>query len=183
MIECKKNEILRKSYTRKGNKRIPASCIKRTTTHKQSSANFRKMTKKRMSLRLRGKKQEVPQECKKGEILRKRYMRIISKTGKHVYTKEHCIPDRGAAGMLKGPGIGPLHKNELSDLGYKSIISLTEMERHTALAKAVKKFGSLATWRKVNAIYVYTKNTNKLLHSILDKDRNWIKKTYGLKAI
>jgi Family of unknown function (DUF5771) len=181
-MSCPPGEIRRKSYTRKG-KRIAASCIRSTSSHKQSSANFRKQTAKRMSIRLRGPHKGRTVKCATGKLARKPYVRVL-KTGKRVYVPSACIPDKGRPGKRSpGTGIGPLHKGELTKFGYKAVKNLTVAERHASLAKAVAHYGSLATWRKVNALYVYLKNTSPELSKKYDEDRKWIQKTYGLKAL
>jgi len=176
---CPSGKVLRKSYTRKG-KRVGASCIRSTSSHKQSSANFKKSVSRRMTLRMKGVSTTRPR-CSTGKISRKAYVRV-SKTGKRTLVPASCIPDRGRPGKRSSPGIGPLHKGELTKFGYEKVMSLSVADRHSALAKAVKAYGPLATWRKVNAVYVYTKNTSPALSEKYNADRKWIQQTYGLKA-
>jgi hypothetical protein len=76
--------------------------------------------------------------------------------------------------------IGPLKKGELKQFGYK--VKLPSAERHTALKRAVRKYGSLSVWKKINVLYVYSKYSNPTLHRIYGADRNWIRHTYGLKS-
>jgi hypothetical protein len=54
--------------------------------------------------------------------------------------------------------------------------------RHAALAKAVKEFGSLGVWRKLNAVYVYTRRTAPEASKTFKADRDWVRATYGIKA-
>jgi len=70
----------------------------------------------------------------------------------------------------------------MAKFGYVGIATLSTPERRTALKRAVKALGSLSVWKKVNVLYVYTKNKNPALHAKYSADRNWIKNTYGLKA-
>lgn len=179
-MNCPRGKTLRKSYTRKG-KRIAASCVKRTSSHTMSSANFKKSVTRRMSRRLQGVRKGVRgvTKCSPGTIVRKAYVRV-SKTGKKTVVPASCIPNVGRPGKRMSPGIGPLHIGELSKHGYSGIATLSTEKRHTALAKAVKEYGSLSTWRKVNALYVYNKSNT--LGKLYDADRKWIQKTYGLKA-
>lgn len=178
-MNCPPGNSLRKSYTRKG-KRVAASCIRNTSSHKQSSANFKNSVSRRMTRRLQGVS-TTRRRCSTGKISRKAYVRV-SKSGKRTLIPASCIPDRGSPGKRSSPGIGPLHKGEMAKFGYANVMSLSVADRHAALAKAVKAYGSLATWRKVNAVYVYTKNTNPVLSKKYDADRKWIQQTYGLKA-
>jgi hypothetical protein len=76
----------------------------------------------------------------------------------------------------KGPSIGHLKKGSLTKLGYSEMRSKTA--RHSSLKKAVKKFGPLSTFRKLNAVGTYTKRTSKGKSKRFIDDRNWVKKTY-----
>ena len=157
-MSCPPGYHLRKAYTRKGI-RVKSSCIRKTSPYYQSSNNFKKSTLKRMSSRLRGYKKTLRMNnvvCPIGSILRKSYVRIVTKTGKRVRVPASCIPDVGLPGKRIEPGIGPLRKGELRRFGYES--SLNREARHQALKKAIKELGSLSVWRKLNAIYVYNKN-------------------------
>lgn len=181
-MNCETGFILRKAYTRKG-KHVKSACIRKTSTYSQTSSNFKRSEKKRMTMRLRGFKKTLRKNskvCPKGTILRKSYVRIPRKTGKRISVSASCIPDVGLPGKRKQPGIGPLRKGELVRFGYKS--SNQSDDRHNALKKAVNELGSLSVWRKLNAIYVYNKNTNPTLAAKYNADRNWVRATYGLKA-
>jgi hypothetical protein len=181
---CKEDEIMRKAYTRKG-KRIPASCIHKVSPYAEKYSSFQNKVLSRMTQRLRGLSKKYrgnTKKCPKGEILRKSFVRY-SKSGKRTLIKGECITKQGKPMRITGKAIGPLRKGELSQYGYVEINSLSKKERQTALAKAVKKFGSLSVWKKVNALYVLNKNTNPLLSEKYNIDRNWIRTTYGLKAL
>ena len=183
-MSCPSGFIMRKAHTRKG-KKIPKKCIRKTSPYNQKHTDFVKETKKRMTIRLRGFRKSLRKnniKCASGKISRKSYVRIITKTGKRVHVPASCIPDIGNPGKRLQPGIGPLRKGELARFGYKSVKELSVNERHEALKKAVIELGSLSVWRKLNAVYVYTKNTNPLISSKYNQDRNWVKSTYGLKA-
>lgn len=78
--------------------------------------------------------------------------------------------------------IGPLRKGELSKFGYSKVTTLTVAERRAALKKAVAEYGSLTTWRKLNAVAVYTKHTVPHVSAIFKQDMDWIRGKYGLKA-
>ncbi len=114
--------------------------------------------------------------CKKGKILRSAYTR---KSGKSV--KASCIRNVGRPGKglrTGGPGIGTLKKGLLAKFGYSDITNKSDQVRHASLNKAVKAYGPLSVFRKLNAAYVYTKNTSPASSKIFLKDRDWIKKTY-----
>jgi len=72
--------------------------------------------------------------------------------------------------------IGKLRKGTLSKHGYTS--NATAASRHTALAKAVRAYGALSVFRKLNAVAVLTKNTSPLKSKRFVADRNWVKRTY-----
>jgi len=90
--------------------------------------------------------------------------------GKTVRVHSKRIRDVGA------PGIGPLKEGSLSKVGYS--VTKSKTARHTALKKAVKKFGSLSTFRKLNAVGTFTKRTSKVKSKSFVADRDWVKKTY-----
>ena len=77
--------------------------------------------------------------------------------------------------------IGPLKKGRLTKFGYHDVHYLSETQRHSALRKAVEKFGSLSVWKMVNVLYVYNKAHPKM-RNLFNSDRIWIKNTFGLKA-
>lgn len=103
-----------------------------------------------------------------------------------------CIRDRGRPG--KGPlglfrggatrkvyGIGPLRKGELTKHGYSS--KNKTAKRHSALGKAIKEFGALGVYRKLNAVAKLGTRTMKSASKTFKKNRNWVRKSFGpLKA-
>jgi hypothetical protein len=83
---------------------------------------------------------------------------------------------------LRSGTIGPLRKGELTKYGYIHVTKLTVAERRTALRKAVQEYGSLTTWKKLNAVAVYTRYAAPESSAVFKQDMDWIRKTYGLKA-
>lgn len=131
------------------------------------------------------------QDCPSGYILRKGYTRKFSKNVKSkgftvrrkgtVYTvrpkaneimvSASCIKDRGLPG--KGPnGIGKLRKGELIKYGYQ--YRLSDANRHKALEKAIKQYGALSVYRKLDAVAKLSVRTAPDASKIFSKDRNWI---------
>lgn len=137
-----------------------------------------------MSLRLRGyrMKNRTLKNCPAGYIKRAAFVRYTKK-GKHSLVREQCIRDVGAPGKgyPGGPGIGPLRKGELAKHGYTQVSSMSVLDRHIALDSAVKEFGSLSTWRKLNAVAVYTKRTAPAISRIFKEDMDYIRAKYGVK--
>lgn len=76
--------------------------------------------------------------------------------------------------------IGPLKEGRLSKFGYVGVGELTEAQRHTAIKKAVHKFGALSVWKMINVLYVYNKSNPKNRH-LFKMDRDWIKSTFGIE--
>ena len=127
--------------------------------------------------------------CPKGTIRRKAYHRkgYTKKTGVRVSAARvpsACIADVGAPGKgVQGtglPGIGPLKKGELEAVGYSR--SKSARARHTALNAAIKKYGGLSTYRKLNAVAVYTKRTSPAASKTFKADRNYVGRKLGYKS-
>ena len=100
-------------------------------------------------------------------------------TKRGVRVRSARVRDMGAPGKWSakhGPGIGKLKKGELVRLGYSAVKGKTA--RHRALKKAVKRYGSLSTFRKLNAASTYTNRTSKGRSRTFKADRNWVKKSF-----
>ena len=136
--------------------------------------------------------------CPEGYIVRKGYTRKFSKTVKSngftvrrkgtVYTvhpkantikvSPACIKNRGLTG--KGPNsIGKLRKGELIKYGYQ--YRLSDSLRQTALKKAIKRYGALTVYRKLDAVGKLSVRTAPDASKIFVRDRNWVKDNYELK--
>ena len=87
-----------------------------------------------------------------------------------------CVKDTGLPGKAQQK-IGPLHKGELSRYGYT--LKISEKERHRALKKAVEKYGVLGVYRKLDAVAKLTSRTVPEASKLFEKDREWVKETYG----
>ena len=138
-----------------------------------------------MTSRLRGipKGSRGPTVCPPGTIVRDPYVRM--RLGKRQFVPASCITDVGnpGKGIPNGkPGIGKLRKGDLKRFGYDNVTSMSDGRRHLALALAVKEYGSLTVWRKLNAVYIYTRHTAPASSAIFKADRDWIKEHYGIKA-
>lgn len=181
MVTCSSGEIYRKSYTRKTKSdkkvHVMGRCIRKTTRY-TAKADSRKtrLRSVRMSRR-------ALRTCPRGTIKRNAYMRYTH-SGKHILVPESCIRDMGALGKgtRSGPGIGPLRRGELAKHGYSAVQKLSVAERHAALDRAVKEFGGLGVWRKLNAVAVYTRRTAPDASRVFKADMNYIKSKYGLIA-
>lgn len=182
---CPKGYHPRKAYTlKRTGTRVEGACV-RATTSQGPRANFLRSTRRRMSRRLQGfrKSARGPTSCPKGKIVRDAYVRI--RLGQRQYVPASCIPDVGnpGKGIPSGErGIGALRKGDLKRFGYSHVTEMSESRRHLALAAAVKTYGSLTVWRKLNAIYIYTRHTSPASSKVFKADRDWIKAKFGIKA-
>lgn len=179
--KCPRGKTYRKTYTRAG-RRIFGRCIRKQSPRAGPKPN----TRRRMSRRMRGvaKTRRGVRVCPTGYIMRAPYMRYTRK-GKHTLVPAACIRDVGAAGKgyKGGPGgIGPLRHGELAQFGYAGIKSLSVGARRSSLAAAVRRFGSLAVWRKLNAVQIYTRRTSPETSAVVKADMDWIRATYGIRA-
>jgi len=191
--KCGKNEIYRIAYKTKKGKLVEGNCIKKQTYGKKkreywSRAQKAKKTKTKKIIKKKYP-EHVKKKCPEGQILRdgyvrKSYIRKDGKVVKKITVAPGCIKDRGQPGKWTNKnknvkGIGPLKKGTLAQFGYKDVKKMTIKNRRIALTKCVKKLGNNTCWRKLNAIFVYNKNTNPKISKIFMDDRDWIKKTYG----
>ena len=93
-------------------------------------------------------------------------------------TRKENIRMRKSKGVSKTRKnvIGPLKKDELKTLGYST--SKSDLSRHRALNKSVKKYGALKTFRKLNAVATLNKNRAPSVSKVFLRDREWVNKKY-----
>jgi len=136
--------------------------------------------------------------CPKGYIMRRGYTRkfrpSVKTTGFTVRRKgtvytvrpkantvrvpAACIKDRGLPG--KGPdGIGKLRKGELIKYGYQ--YRLSDSLRQSALKKAIKRYGALSVYRKLDAVAKLSLRTAPDASGIFVKDRDWVRENFEMK--
>jgi len=123
-------------------------------------------------------------KCGKGKIYRESYTRKAGRSGQKTFVRGQCIRDVGAPGkgFKGGPGIGPLRKGELVKYGYSHVVALPVTKRRLALTRAVKAYGSLRVWRKLNAVQVYTRRLSPASSKVFKADMDWVRSKYGIKA-
>lgn len=68
------------------------------------------------------------------------------------------------------------YKNDLKQFGYS--VYASDHVRHRALTQAVREYGPLPVFRKLNALVIFNKNRHPLLSSMFKKDRTFIKKKF-----
>lgn len=139
--------------------------------------------------------------CPEGYIMRKGYTRkfrpSVKTTGFTVRRKgtvytvrpkantikvpPACIKNRGLPGKgpKEGEGIGKLRKGELIKYGYQ--YRLSDSLRQAALKRAIKRYGALSVYRKLDAVAKLSLRTAPDASGIFVKDRNWVSENYELK--
>ena len=123
--------------------------------------------------------------CPEGYTLRKGYTRKFTKNVKNkgftvrrkgtVYTvrpKVNSIKVDPVCVKNRVNGIGKLRKGELIKYGYQ--YRLSDAIRHKALEKAVKQYGALSVFRKLDAVAKLSVRVAPDASKIFAKDRNWI---------
>ena len=183
---CPEGFHKRAGYKTKTGKIVAPSCVRSTINTKST----RKLLPSIKSLSRK--------VCPPGMIERKAYGRRYStvvlhegfkkktKSGKTItikphkhhltYVKQKCIKDIGLPGKGENK-IGPLRKGELSKYGYT--LKIAESQRHKALKNAIIEFGALGVYRKLDAVAKLTSRTIPEASKMFEKDRNWVKETYG----
>jgi hypothetical protein len=75
--------------------------------------------------------------------------------------------------------IPPLNKGLLAGSGYYNVMSLTVLQRHRALAKALEKHRVKEVYGHINALSTFNKNKDPALAKIFKDDSCWVRKNYG----
>jgi hypothetical protein len=139
--------------------------------------------------------------CPKGYILRRGYTRKFRPSVKAsgftvrrkgtVYTVRpkantirvppSCIQNRGLPGKgpVEGEGFGKLRKGELIKYGYQ--YRLSDSLRQSALKKAIKRYGPLSVYRKLDAVAKLSLRTAPDANKIFVRDRDWVQGNFELK--
>jgi len=122
--------------------------------------------------------------CKKGYVLRKAYTRKYKKSeftvrrkgtlytvrpnGNPVHVPAACIKQRAKSSSL----FGKLRKGDLIKYGYQ--YRLSDRLRYLALEKAMKAYGPLSLFHKLDAISKLSVKAPQA-HAIFSKDREWVR--------
>jgi len=90
--------------------------------------------------------------------------------------KSACVKDKGLPG--KGPDLfGKLEKGKLRKYGY--VYRLSREQRHEALRKAVKEYGSLQLFRMLDVVAKLTRRTVPEASRVFKADREWVRERLG----
>jgi len=90
-----------------------------------------------------------------------------------------CVKNRGLPGKGVGEGIGKLRKGEMIKYGYQ--YRLSDSLRQAAIRKAIKRYGALSVYRKLDAVGKLSVRTAPDASKIFVRDRNWVKDNFDLK--
>jgi hypothetical protein len=138
-------------------------------------------------------------DCPKGYIWRRGYTRkfrqsikssgfTVRRRGKlitvhpksnAIYVAPGCIKDRGLRRQeTEKNNMGKLRKGALTKYGYQ--YRLSDHNRHIALEKAIKRYGALSVYRKLDVVANLAKQIAPDAHIIFSKDRDWIRAHHAL---
>ena len=170
-------------------------CVRSSRKRARKSSNSTK--KNRPRVYIPSIKSLARRACPPGMIERKSYKRkyrnsirkkgfTVERSGTtyRVYPKGEsatiaatCVKDTGK-GRDVPKSIGPLRKGELAKYGY-SFRHSTE-KRHEALNKAIKAYGPLGVFRKLDAVYKLSENKIPRVADVFKRDRNWVYQKYKM---
>ena len=188
---------------------VPPRCVRSTTKYTESQREFKKRLSERATRRLSRSSAAAAAtargelSCPEGMIVRKGYVRHfrntirregyvqikkgkvirVKPTARDIYVKPGCIKNLGkkGKGLESGRGlIGPLRQGELKKHGYST--DLSESARHAALEKAMREFGALGVFRKLDAVAKLTTRTAPEASRKFTADRNWVREHSDLRA-
>ena len=127
-------------------------------------------------------------QCPPGYVMRKSYTRKFTNniarsgytvrrkgtvytarpTTRSIYVSAQCVK-KPSSGTAK---FGKLRKGDLIKYGYQ--YRLSDQLRHKALEKAIKAYGLITVYHKLDAITKLTIRTAPDSHKIFNRDREWV---------
>jgi hypothetical protein len=99
-----------------------------------------------------------------------------SKSPRYIRRSDFKVSSRSKSRSKSKVRIPVRKSGELKKYGYDIYISAAE--RRAALAKAVKKYGALSVFRKLNVLVIFNKNKHPDLSKKFKSDRDWVGKNY-----
>jgi hypothetical protein len=113
-------------------------------------------------------------------VRRKGKVYTVRPKANSIYVDAACIKNRGLPGKgpKEGEGIGKLRKGELIKYGYQ--YRLSDALRHSALKKAIKRYGALSVYRKLDAVAKLSLRTAPDAAKIFSLDRDWVNDNYDI---
>lgn len=156
---CKEGYTRRRSYVRKNGVSVREACVPKSTQHKEQSQS---QTRK-------NKRTGQYISCPEGDIPKSSYVRKGLPGHPPIYVPPTCM--RGVS------RIGILRRGDLKKYGYRYDLPLEA--RRKSLEKAIKHYGVLETWQKLNAIANISKTTNPVPASVFQQDAAWVLGIYN----
>ena len=147
------------------------------TVEKKTSVLVKKYLQKREKIQKEADKkfkEQAKKSCKPGYIKRSGY-KISRENSKDTWIPPKCIKSPLGRSTKGKKDIVILEKGVLEKYGYENVLNLTELQRHRALKKAIKKIKPLSVYRRILAIATLNKNKDPKLSKILKNDAEWIK--------
>jgi len=195
---CPSGYHKRKSYSSMRGYRVSPRCVRSQSPYRETSAEYKRKTLRKMENRLKGLSRKtlgLTKKCPPGMILRAPYKRRFRNTVRRegylkrvsghtirVHPKKNstlveatCIKNRGMTGK-QAIGIGPLRKGELIQFGYS--FRLPREARRKALKKAIKTYSPIGVYRKLDAVSKLSTRTAPEASRVFAEDRDWVRKEY-----
>ena len=102
---------------------------------------------------------------------------IVKPTKAETHVASTCIKDLGKPGKgTTGKPIGPLRTGDLIKYGYSYLIR-PDSARHVSLKKAVKAYGALKVYHKLDAVAKLSVRVAPEASKIFAIDRDWVRAT------
>lgn len=103
--------------------------------------------------------------------------------GRVLSGKEYMVLVSGMASRTprltrRSTRIGPLKHGELEVFGYKHVQGMSDAARHRSLSNAVRAYGALSVFRKLNAVYIFTRKSSPGSSRVFLTDRDWVRSRY-----
>lgn len=119
-----------------------------------------------------------PKKCPSKKITRRSHTRTLSKSGKKVYVKRTCVPDKGKPGKtLKRNRVLPKVNRKISLRRFGYSLKKTDKTRHASLVKASNELNPLKVLGRLNLIRNYTPESKNKIK--LNKDVEFMSGVYS----
>ena len=103
-------------------------------------------------------------------VRRKGKLFVVRPKGNSIRVSSSCVKNKGKKnGSMR---IGKLRKGDLIKYGYQ--YRLSDHLRHEALKKAVKAYGVVSVYRKLDAVSKLSVTSAPDAHTIFVRDREWV---------
>jgi Family of unknown function (DUF5771) len=106
-------------------------------------------------------------------VRRKGKLFTVRPTNKSVHVPASCIKIRNETARNNSKRMSQLRKGDLIKYGYQ--YRLADRLRHHALEKAIKVYGALSVYHKLDAVAKLSTKTAPDASAIFAKDRQWVR--------